>query len=430
MEAKTKFKQTEIGMIPEDWKVENLANISTYVNRGISPKYSSDGIPVINQKCVRNGTVNFVDIKKHDPNKLFPHDKILQNFDILINSTGIGTLGRSACIKNKIKNPTLADSHLTIVRVDFNKADPLFVSYFLNSIQTFIENLGEGTSGQQELSREQVKNINIPVPRILEQRYISKILGDIDSKIELNQQMKKTLQEIGKVIFKHWFIDFEFPNEEGKPYKSSGGEMVYNEEFGKDIPINWSIKPIDKVADFLNGLPLQKYPPKNNEEYLPVIKIRELRQGITNSSDKASVGIPENYIVNDGDILFSWSGSLEITIWTGGKGALNQHLFKVTSKTFPKWFYYYWTLQYLPSYRHIAEGKATTMGHIQRQHLTDSLVLVPDSRALERMNQILKSIIEKLIQVKMESKCLSNIRDSILPKLISGKIRVPIEVKK
>src|SRR5690606_35010800 len=144
-------------------------------------------------------------------------------------------------------------------------------------------------------------------------------------KIDLNHQMNSTLEQIAQTLFKHWFIDFEFPDENGNPYKSSGGRMV-DSELG-EIPEGWEVKPIDEVADFLNGLALQKYPAEN-DDYLPVIKIRELKQGITEVTDKASSKIEEKYIINDGDILFSWSGSLECCIWCNGKGALNQHIFK------------------------------------------------------------------------------------------------------
>ena len=153
------------------------------------------------------------------------------------------------------------------------------------------------------------------------------------------------MEQIAQNLFKHWFIDFEFPNVDGKPYKSSGGEILAS-ELG-DIPEGWTIKPLDEIAEFLNGLALQKYPPENADDFLPVIKIRELRTGVNDGSDKASINIPKKYIIDNGDIIFSWSGSLDVVIWNFGKGALNQHLFKVDSDKYPKWFYYYWTLNHL-----------------------------------------------------------------------------------
>src|SRR2546428_787479 len=144
-------------------------------------------------------------------------------------------------------------------------------------------------------------------PPMCEKRKIGYILSTLDDKIVLNKRIDKTLETIGGVIFKHWFIDFEFPNEEGEPYKSSGGGMIYNENLGKEIPQDWRIRSIDEIADFLNGLALQKYPSEGETEVLPAIKIKELRRGVSPSSDKASSNIPKEYIVDDGDVLFSWS---------------------------------------------------------------------------------------------------------------------------
>jgi type I restriction enzyme S subunit len=424
------FKQSEVGLIPKDWAVKEIGEISSYINRGIAPKYSQEGFPVLNQKCVRNGKIEQVAIKFHDSKETFSKEKIVVKDDILINSTGVGTLGRAANVKSKISGVILVDSHVTIVRIDQTKADSWFVAYYLNSIQSRIENMGEGTSGQQELSRNLVKAIKIPFPSITEQKLIAQLLSHLDEKIELNQQMNKTLEAVGQAVFKHWFVDFEFPNPEGKPYKSSGGEMIYNSALDKEIPEGWKVKPIDEIADFLNGLALQKFPARDGEEYLPVIKIRELRQGITESSDKANLDLPKEYIVKNGDVLFSWSGSLEVVIWGFGKGALNQHLFKVTSSKYPKWFFYYWILQFLPEYRQIAAGKATTMGHIQRHHLTASKVTIPNDKTIERINIVLAPILERIVHLKVETRTLVAIRDLLLPRLMSGKIRVTLPNEK
>lgn len=134
--------------------------------------------------------------------------------------------------------------------------------------------------------------------------------------------------------------------------------------------------------------------------------------------------MPPEYVVHDGDVLFSWSGSLEVVIWCGGRGALNQHLFKVTSSVYPKWFFYYWIREYLVHFQHIAAGKATTMGHIQRRHLNDAKVVVPAEAALQRMDAVIRPLIECTIANKLESRSLANIRDTLLPKLISGEIRL------
>lgn len=271
------------------------------------------------------------------------------------------------------------------------------------------------------VNKDGLRNFEVLLPtEVSEQQAIAKVLYDLDEKIELNHQMVKTLESIAQALFKRWFVDFDFPDDRGRPYKSSGGKMVES-DFGES-PEGWDVRPLDGIAEFLNGLALQKFPPKG-DEYLPVIKIRELNQGITESTDKAAIDINAAYVVNDGDVLFSWSGSLQVCIWCDGAGALNQHLFKVSSDEYPKWFYYQWVKFHLPEFQQIAQGKATTMGHIQRHHLSAALVAIPTEDVLKRMNFVMIPLLEQIITNGIQVRKLSAIRDSLLPKLMSGEIR-------
>ncbi|QAA23291.1 restriction endonuclease subunit S [Sporolactobacillus terrae] len=232
---------------------------------------------------------------------------------------------------------------------------------------------------------------------------------------------------MAQAIFKHWFVDFEFPNEEGRSYKSSGGEMVES-ELGL-VPKGWSIKSLDKVADYINGLAMKKYRPREDEKSIPVLKIKELKQGFIDSeSDICSSNIDSQYRINNGDVIFSWSGSLVVDIWCGGICGLNQHLFKVRSTNYDKWFYFYWTKHHLNKFIGIAKDKATTMGHIKRKDLKDSLVTIPNLAIYKLANSIFSQLLNKQIKLREESRMLIEIRDILLPKLMSGEIRVPMEV--
>lgn len=421
MKQETKFKQTEIGKIPEDWEVKSVNEVSDIF---------LGGTPKTTEKEYWDGDIKWASAKDVSNCK----SRYINKTERTITQKGIDNSAAKILPKNTVvvtSRGTVGGLALLSAPMSFNQTcyglkakqntDPLFLYYKLKSQISRLASVSYGTVFDT-ITMRTFDELKMSFPGFLEQQSIAKILSDLDSKIELNQQMNKTLEVIGQAIFKRWFVDFEFPNEEGKPYKSAGGEMV-DSELGK-IPKGWKVKPIDEIADFLNGLPLQKFPPENEGEYLPVIKIRELRQGISESSDKASVNIPKEYVISDGDIIFSWSGSLEVIIWVYGKGALNQHLFKVTSDNYPKWFCYYWIKEFLPEYKHIAEEKATTMGHIQRRHLKSSLVLCPDKRTLSKMNTILENVINRIIMIGTEIKNLSQIRDLLLPKLMSGKIRV------
>ncbi|EGT3619595.1 TPA: restriction endonuclease subunit S [Clostridium perfringens] len=301
--------------------------------------------------------------------------------------------------------------------------DLKFLFYKLKTIGLDKMNTHSAVPG---LNREHMYSKEVLMPKINEQKAIAKILSDLDEKIEVNNKINKNLEEMAQAIFKQWFVDFEFPNEEGKPYKSSGGEMVES-ELGM-IPKGWKISSLIDIAEYLNGLAMQKFKPNKNEKCLKVLKIKELRQGFTDkSSDLCSENIKQEYIINNGDVIFSWSGTLLVDLWGADKCGLNQHLFKVTSNKYYKWYYYYWTKFHLNKFISIAKDKATTMGHIKRSNLSESLVFVPNDSTLKLMNKVMNPIITQVINNKVENKRLEKLRDTLLPKLMSGEIRVPLE---
>lgn len=335
------------------------------------------------------------------------------------------TVGRSGNVGTPFLSKKDCWAHNTTLYIDdFKGNEPIFIYYFLQTLN--LKNYAGG-SAVPTLNRNHIHPLDIIYPvNFEEQKAISNILSSLDDKIEVNNAINKKLEEMAEAIFKQWFVDFEFPNEEGKPYKSSGGAMVES-ELGM-IPEGWEVSSLDKIAEFLNGLAMQKYRPSENEVGIPVMKIKELRQGFTDkNSDICSENIGSNYIIQDGDIIFSWSGSLLVDIWCGGTCGLNQHLFKVTSQNYEKWFYFQWTRHHLDNFIRIAESKATTMGHIKRKDIVDSKVFVPTSKIYEKATEIMKPIFEQKVNLKKESKKLIEIRDILLPKLISGEIRVPIE---
>ena len=209
------------------------------------------------------------------------------------------------------------------------------------------------------------------------------------------------------------------------PARAAELAALFPHALGEDgLPVGWISEPLDQIADFLNGLALQKFPAKDGEPCLPVIKIADLRNGVTAKSDRASRHLPSKYIINDGDYIFSWSGSLMAKVWSEGEGALNQHLFKVTSERFPQWFYASWVQHHLAEFQMIAASKATTMGHIQRGHLKAAMTVCPDIGCLAAMDQLMRPLWEKMLSNDLENRILAETRDYLLPRLMSGKVRV------
>lgn len=265
-----------------------------------------------------------------------------------------------------------------------------------------------------------------------ERTAIAHILGTLDDKIELNRKTNETLEAMAKALFKSWFVDFDpvRAKAEGRPtglpaeISDLFPDSFEDSELG-EIPRGWKVKSLDEVAHFLNGLALQKFPPEDGAATLPVIKIAQLKKGDSTGADRCSTAVPSDYVVRDGDMLFSWSGSLAVDIWCGGDGALNQHLFKVTSKTYGKWFFYQWVNHHLPVFQEIAQGKATTMGHIQRRHLSEAKVLIPPPSLLAAMDSAFTALLDRAFGLRRQAKDLGSTRDALLPKLISGELRIP-----
>lgn len=243
--------------------------------------------------------------------------------------------------------------------------------------------------------------------------------------------MNETLEAMAQALFKSWFVDFDPVRAKAdgrapglpKPLADFFPARLVSSELG-EIPEGWDVLPLDEIADYVNGAACQKFPPQPGRETLPVIKIRELNQGVSDQTDRVGVDFPDKHLAADGDVLFSWSGTLTCKVWTGGPGFVNQHVFKVSSDRFPRWFYLHWTNHHLDVFKGIAADKATTMGHIKRSHLTEALCAVPDIELLEAASGLIKPVDERLVKSELEMRTLGVLRDSLLPKLVSGELRV------
>ena len=291
--------------------------------------------------------------------------------------------------------------------------DNEYLYYLLSSLNLNHHHIG---GAQPLMTQDIIGRIEVIVPqKEEEQRRIASILSSLDRKIELNNKINADLEEMAQAIFKNWFVDFE-------PFKD--GKFV-DSELGM-IPEGWKVGRLTEIASYMNGLAMQKFPPENNEDSLPVLKIKELGQGFCGTdSDRCSCNIKDECKIHNGDVIFSWSGTLLVDVWCGGDCGLNQHLFKVTSKDYPKWFYYYWTKHHLQEFIHIAKDKAVTMGHIKRGHLEEAMVAIPDNDSMEKAHELFEPILSKMISLRLENSRLSTLRDTLLPRLMSGELEVP-----
>lgn len=446
-----------------EWRPYKIDDLIIKRNQGVNTttekvKYSEAGMTVIRannisgegidwSNCVYVDTETFAKIKSPCKPK---------KGDILY--TNIGSQFGVAVKVERDEEFVIAWNVLRIKTSDLVDAD--FLVYLLNNPRNrnYIQSLNS-SSTMPFVSGKVVGELKFFFPKPREQFQIKSLLRPLDKKIELNRQTNQTLEQMAQALFKSWFVDFDpvidnalaagnaIPDElqeraqrrqqqlakpDHKPLPDDILQL-FPSEFGLTeglgwVPKGWEVKPLDKIAHYQNGLALQKFRPTDEDLFLPVLKISHLKQGFTDGKEKASPDIRPSCIVDDGDIVFSWSGSLMIDIWCGGKAALNQHLFKVTSEDYPRWFYYYFTMHHLIEFQRIAADKAVTMGHIKREHLSQAKCAVPPPSLIDAAGGNIETINDKQILLRQNSNELSKLRDTLLPKLISGELRLPSEV--
>ncbi len=381
---------------PKGWQTVKLEDIVTLIGGGTPktsvPKYWNGSIPWLSvtdfntgRKYVYNAEKNITESGLKNSNT-----NILKKGEVIISARG--TVGAMAMAGREMAFNQSCYGAKSKDESSFNE----YIYYLIKNTVSRLRHISHGAVFDT-FTRNTFNNIECSLPPLSEQKAIAEILGSLDDKIDLLHRQNKTLEGMAQALFRQRFIAQARPE--------------------------WKKKPLDEAANYLNGLACQKYPPKNKKDKLPVLKIKELKNGLAENSDWVTSEIEKKYIIELGDIIFSWSGSLMIKIWHGQRCVLNQHLFKVTSDDYPKWFYYFWTKHYMRKFISIADSKTTTMGHIQRKHLSDAMISVPSQKDLLKMNNEIEPLFEKLIVNLKSILGLEELRDILLPKLISGSAR-------
>ena len=399
-------------------------------------EYVETGIPFLRSQNILPYRISTDEIKYISPEF---HHKLrkssLRPGDVVIVRTG--KPGTCAVIPVWLEEANCSD--LVIIRCG-EALKPQYLSYWVNSLASHHIRSSLVGAVQQHFNVESARQMPFLLPDLKTQERVIAVLGSLNDKIDLNWRINETLEAMAPAIFRDWFVDFGPTRRkmEGTtdpvailgglirdPEKAATITPYFPRNFADNgLPKEWEERPLDQIAKFVNGLALQKYPTSDPADSMPVIKIAELRNGVTAKSNRASRGVPEKYVIKDGDFLFSWSGSLMAKFWTGGEGALNQHLFKVFSDEYPTWFYTQWIHYHLAEFQQIAASKATTMGHIQRGHLKVAMTVCPPDEALHRLSEVMEPLTHMTVQNELENRTLAAARDFLLPKLMSGEIRL------
>lgn len=392
-------------MAMDGWKKVKLGELVdiTSSKRIFMSEYEKKGVPFyrgkeIIEKSEEKNPTNQLYISDEKYNKLQNEFGVPLENDILL--TAVGTIGVPYIVKNE--KFYFKDGNIIWLKNFREKLYYKFLYYWFFSLegQNQLDTRTIGST-QKALTITELKKFDISLPTMNVQKRISKILSSLDEKIKLNNEINNNLEKQAWLLFNKYFIN------------------------NKNIHKEWSTISLTSIANFLNGIPINRFQPSVNEDYLPVLKIKELRQGFTDSqSDICSTNIDKQYIIRNGDLIFSWSGTLLVDFWCGDKCILNQHLFKVTSEKLDLWFVFLWLKYHLESFINIAKNKATTMGHIKRKDLEKTFILLPNEDDYEKLSNLFSPIFKKIILSKLENKKLKHIKKQLLPRLLSGQIDV------
>ncbi|MCR5622047.1 MAG: restriction endonuclease subunit S [Treponema sp.] len=392
----------------EEWKEYKLGDICLKIGSGATPSggkeaYKGGGYNLIRSQNVLDfsfSSEGLVQINEEQARKL--DNVTLQKNDVLLNITG-DSVARACIIPNNLF-PARVNQHVAILRANSDILDYHYLLYFLQVKKPQLLALASGGATRNALTKQMLENLPIALPPLPTQQKIAAILSSLDDKIELNNKINTNLEQQAGAIFKNWFVDFE--------------------PFGGKMPEGWKEKPLYDYADFINGTSFKE------DEYdtkgVPIIKIAELKNGITDATQYFNGEKDPKYDVKNGDILFSWSGnpetSIDIFIWSLGDGILNQHTFNLKSNTDRKWFTYCLLKYFKPEFCHRASCKQTTgLGHVTANDLKQ-ITFNSGEKEESNFEALITPIMNQIFNNKLENQKLVNIRDSLLPKLMNGEI--------
>ncbi len=403
---KCEFKQTEIGMIPEDWELGKASDSIQLIGGG-TPKTSNSNywggsIPWVSVVDFVRGVRWIYDTEKHITEEGLKNSsaKLLDKGQIIISARGtVGELGQAA--KEMAFNQSCYG-------IDGGKVlDNDFLYYLLKHKVKDVQSKSHG-SVFGTITRSTFEHILLPLPPLPEQRTIAKILSDLDSKTELLQQQNKTLEAIGQTLFKHWFVDFEFPNEEGKPYKSNGGKMVES-ELG-DIPEGWGVGSYQDIVSVSTGKGCKKSDYVENGKY-PILGANGV------------LGRTDEYLFDESLILTGRVGTLGTVYLYEGKNWISDNVL-ISKPSKPENYYYaYFTLLRF-DFKSLNRG--STQPLITQTDLKNKIIILPENDVLKKFHKISCSLFHKINKNQKNILCLQKTRDLLLPKLMTGKIRVKV----
>lgn len=429
--------------LPEGWKEVKLADIATFN----SNNYREDeGWKFVNYLDTGNITNNIIDNIHYidlETDKLPSRAKRKVAKDDIIYSTVRPIQKHLGFIKEPLTN-MLVSTGFAVITTDKSKVEPNYLYLYLTQerLTNYLQSIAEQrVSAYPAINVSDLKTLNIYLPPIEEQKAIADTLSVLDDKIEINYKISKNLEAQAQAIFKHWFIDFEFPDENGNPYKSSGGEMVES-ELGM-IPRGWEIVKLRDLAKRENGYSYKSVD-MNEDSNNKLLTLKNFnRNGSYNADGYRRIDITdrvrEHHYVKNGDILLACTDLTQDGDVVGNpiiyypSGKFNKVIFSMDLvKLVPKSAEYNFFILYNLKTKHFKEyaknhSTGTTVLHLQKSSIDNYDLLKPSNNLIVEFNKLIEIIHNQKVTLQYQNQTLSQLRDTLLPKLMSGEIRIPLD---
>jgi type I restriction enzyme S subunit len=404
----------------------------------VSKDYTETGVPVIRGGNMGEKWVggNFVYVSNEKSIQL--SQNIARPNDLIF--TQRGTLGQVSIVPKIGYDRYVVSQSQMKITVDPTKADVNFLYYLFNSPDQlqYIRNSAIQT-GVPHTNLGILKITPIKIPPLNIQKKVASVLTGLDDRIALLRETNGTLEAIAQAMFKSWFVDFDPVRAKAEGREPEGMDAataaLFPDSFEASalslVPTGWSTCPVYDLASYINGAAYKAFDPNLERRGLPIIKIAELKSGVTVQTAYSDVSMPEKYRIQTKDILFSWSGnpdtSIDTFVWIHGHAWLNQHIFRVLPHVVAERSFLLQTLKYLrPVFAELARNKQTTgLGHVTVADLKRLQVVKPEKNILACFDDIIAPIHTKIFNNDQMAQTLATLRDTLLPRLISGQLRLP-----
>ncbi len=430
MSEESGFKQTDIGMVPKDWDIKVLLDVLLEKPRNglYKPRnFHGKGTKMVNMgelfayDKIGDSDMELVELTDSEKERF-----LLKNGDLVFARRSLIASGAGKCslIVGSIERSF--ESSIIRARPNPSKANSEFLYYFFSS------SVGKHLLGSilrqvavAGVTGSDLMNLKIPLPPLKEQNRIAETLAVLDEKIALNQATNETLEAVGKALFNRWFVDFEFPNEDGKPYKSSGGEMAFNSGWGI-IPSQWQTGKLNQITDLMMGISPEGASYNDAGIGMPLLN------GAADFQE--SVIVPRKWTTNPikickrGSLLFCIRATIGNLVFADKEYCLGRGVAALTPKTIALTEFIYYILQ--QSLKELtSKASGSVILGLSKSDIEELPVLFPDSQTLDSFHEICSVLFSKIANQSQNSRTLASIRDCLLPKLMSGKIRFPVRAE-